>query len=139
MSSSENDNECFICWSPLTKEHGKKALIHKYDKTNANSEKWEHACHEKCLNTWSRQCITSETERRYPKCPICNDFKIPINKIPVSLRAKALEILEEEDEEILVIEEDASIEVQDLEEDKAVIEAEKIAKAAAKAVRQLQK
>ncbi len=119
MSLSENPNECFICWNPLTEEYGKKVVIHKYDKKNKSSEKWQHACHEKCLNDWSNHCITSDGGK-YPKCPICNIFKIPIKKIPKSLRPRAMEILQEEEEEHdNVIEE----EPQDLEEDEDVIEA----------------
>jgi len=140
MSVSDNEPECFICWSPLTKEHGKKVLIHNYDKQNKNSEKWEHSCHEKCLNTWSKQCITA-TERRYPKCPICNIFKIPINKIPVSLRAKAKEILDEEENEPVVdniviegVIENVVIEAQDLEEEE--IEEVEVAKYRLQCVRE---
>jgi hypothetical protein len=98
MSLTDNDNSCFICWDPLTKEHGRKEIIHKYDKENKNSEKWQHSCHEKCLNNWIKQCITVG-DGTYPKCPICNDFKIPINKIPKALRERATEILEQEEQE----------------------------------------
>ena len=98
MSLTDDDNYCFICWNPLTKEHGRKEIIHKYDKENKSSEKWQHSCHEKCLNTWIKQCITVG-DGIYPKCPICNDFKIPINKIPKPLRERATEILEQEEEE----------------------------------------
>ena len=98
MSLTDDDNSCFICWNPLTKEHGRKEIIHKYDKENKSSEKWQHSCHEKCLNTWIKQCITVG-DGIYPKCPICNDFKIPINKIPKPLRERATEILEQEEEE----------------------------------------
>ena len=126
MSLSGDENECFICWNPLTKDYGKKVVIHKYDKTNANSEKWQHACHENCLNDWSKQCITSD-EGKYPKCPICNIFKIPIKKIPSSLRKRAMEILDEEENgnEIEEVIEDVAIVAQDLEEaeDEDVIEA----------------
>ena len=99
MSLTDNENSCFICWDPLTKEHGRKEIIHKYDKKNKNSEKWQHSCHEKCLNNWIKQCITVG-DGTYPKCPICNDFKIPINKIPKALRERATEILEQEQNEI---------------------------------------
>ena len=120
MSLSETPNECFICWDPLTKDYGKKVVIHKYDKTNKSSEKWEHACHEKCLNDWTKQCITSD-EGKYPKCPICNVFNIPINKISSTLRKRAMEILDEEEEEneAIAIEDaiaDVAIEAQNLEE-----------------------
>ena len=98
MSLTENENSCFICWDPLTKKYGRKEIIHKYDKENKNSEKWQHSCHEKCLNSWIKQCITVG-DGKYPKCPICNDFKIPINKIPKALRERATEILEQEEEE----------------------------------------
>jgi len=98
MSLTENENSCFICWDPLTKEHGRKEIIHKYDKKNKSSEKWQHSCHEKCLNSWIKQCITVG-DGTYPKCPICNDFKIPINKIPKALRERATEILEQLEEE----------------------------------------
>ena len=98
MSLTENENSCFICWDPLTKKYGRKEIIHKYDKENKNSEKWQHSCHEKCLNSWIKQCITVG-DGTYPKCPICNDFKIPINKIPKPLRERATEILEQEEEE----------------------------------------
>jgi hypothetical protein len=98
MSLTENENSCFICWDPLTKEHGRKEIIHKYDKKNKSSEKWQHSCHEKCLNSWIKQCITVG-DGTYPKCPICNDFKIPINKIPKVLRERATEILEQLEEE----------------------------------------
>ena len=112
------DNNCFICWNPLTKEYGKKSIVHKYDKENKSSEKWQHSCHEKCLNNWSKQCI-SVGNGVYPKCPICNDFKIPINKIPKSLRKRAIEILEEEEEdqedEVQVQEEDEIQEEEDYE------------------------
>lgn len=97
MSLTDDANSCFICWNPLTKKYGRKGIIHKYDKENKNSEKWQHSCHEKCLNGWIKQCINSN-ESKYPKCPICNDFKIPINKIPKTLRERAREILEEEEE-----------------------------------------
>ena len=100
MSSDNTENDCFICWNPLTKEYGRKIIVHKYNKENKNSEKWQHSCHEKCLNGWIKQCINSN-ESKYPKCPICNDFKIPINKIPKSLREKARQILEEEELEEL--------------------------------------
>ena len=99
MSLTDDRNSCFICWDPLTKEHGRKEIIHKYDKKNKNSEKWQHSCHEKCLNSWIKQCITVG-DGTYPKCPICNDFKIPINKIPKDLRERATEILEQEEEEV---------------------------------------
>ena len=120
MSLTENENSCFICWDPLTKEHGRKEIIHKYDKKNKSSEKWQHSCHEKCLNSWIKQCITVG-DGTYPKCPICNDFKIPINKIPKALRERATEILEqlEEEDEVEpepVIEE----EVEDYKKKKAV-------------------
>ena len=98
MSLTENENSCFICWDPLTKEHGRKEIIHKYNKKNKSSEKWQHSCHEKCLNSWIKQCITVG-DGTYPKCPICNDFKIPINKIPKALRERATEILEQLEEE----------------------------------------
>jgi hypothetical protein len=98
MSLTDDTNSCFICWDPLTKEHGRKEIIHKYDKKNKNSEKWQHSCHEKCLNSWIKQCITVG-HGTYPKCPICNDFKIPINKIPKALRERATEILEQEEQE----------------------------------------
>ena len=119
MSLSDDQKECFICWNPLTKEHGKKVVIHKYEKTNLTSEKWQHACHEKCLNDWSTQCISSD-EGKYPKCPICNVFKIPINKIPSSLRKRAMEILDEEEnqeeEDQEEEEEVIAVEAQNLEE-----------------------
>jgi hypothetical protein len=98
MSLTDDNNSCFICWDPLTKEYGRKEIIHKYDKKNKNSEKWQHSCHEKCLNSWIKQCITVG-DGTYPKCPICNDFKIPINKIPKALRERATEILEQEQEQ----------------------------------------
>jgi hypothetical protein len=129
MSSTNDDNTCFICWNPLTKEYGKKIILHKYDKANKNNEKWEHSCHETCLNCWTKQCITVG-DGIYPKCPICNVFKIPINKIPKSLRGRAIEILNEEEEEVEEEEEaeeevieDVAIVAQDLEEDENVIEA----------------
>jgi|688.fasta_scaffold363217_2 hypothetical protein len=99
MISDNTENNCFICWNPLTNEYGKKIIVHKYDKENKNSEKWQHSCHEKCLNNWSKQCITVG-EGVYPKCPVCNSFEIPINKIPKSLRVRAIEILEAEAEEV---------------------------------------
>jgi hypothetical protein len=118
MISDNIENSCFICWTPLTKEYGRKIIIHKYDKENKNSEKWQHSCHEKCLNNWSKQCITVG-RGVYPKCPVCNDFQIPINKIPKSLRERAIEILEvEEIEEIEEVEE-----VEEVEEPPEVIEA----------------
>jgi hypothetical protein len=98
MSLTDESNSCFICWDPLTKEYGRKEIIHKYDKKNKSSEKWQHSCHEKCLNSWIKQCITVG-DGTYPKCPICNDFKIPINKIPKALRERATEILEQEQEQ----------------------------------------
>ena len=106
MASTEGENTCFICWNPLTKKYGRKMIIHKYDKENKSSEKWEHSCHEKCLNNWSKQCITVD---KYPKCPICNDFKIPINKIPSSLRDRAIEILEEDQNQDEILEEEEEI------------------------------
>ena len=109
MSLTDNENSCFICWDPLTKEHGRKEIIHKYDKENKNSEKWQHSCHEKCLNSWIKQCITVG-DGTYPKCPICNDFKIPINKIPKALRERATEILEQEQNEIVEEEEEEEVE-----------------------------
>ena len=109
MSLTDNENSCFICWDPLTKEHGRKEIIHKYDKKNKNSEKWQHSCHEKCLNNWIKQCITVG-DGTYPKCPICNDFKIPINKIPKALRERATEILEQEQNEIVEEEEVEEVE-----------------------------
>jgi hypothetical protein len=127
MSSDNSENDCFICWNPLTKEHGRKMIVHKYDKENKNSEKWQHSCHEKCLNNWSKQCITVGNGV-YPKCPICNDFQIPINKIPKSLRERAIEILEaevveelDEIEEVEEVEEIEEIEVE--QESQEVIEA----------------
>ena len=114
MSSPEDENMCFICWNPLTKDYGRKEIIHKYDKENKSSEKWQHSCHEKCLNSWIKQCITVGNGV-YPKCPICNDFKIPINKIPKSLRDRATEILEEEERE--EEEEEQEIEILEEEED----------------------
>jgi len=110
MSLTDDANSCFICWNPMTKNYGKKVVIHKYDKENKNSEKWQHSYHEKCLNSWINQCITVS---KYPKCPICNDFKIPINKIPKALRERATEILEEEVEE----EEEEEVEEDEVEED----------------------
>jgi hypothetical protein len=116
MTSTEEENACFICWNPMTKEYGRKMIVHKYDKKNKSSEKWEHSCHEKCLNNWSKQCITVG-DGLYPKCPICNDFKIPINKIPKYLRERAIEILEgeegegeEEGEEEIVEQEEVEVE-----------------------------
>ena len=90
---------CFICLNALTKRYGRKKIIHSHDKTNPNCEKWEHSCHEKCLNKWSKQCITTG-EGVYPKCPVCNDFKLPINQIHISIRNRALELLEEEENEL---------------------------------------
>jgi hypothetical protein len=113
MSSDNKENDCFICWNPLTKDYGKKIIIHKYDKKNKNSEKWQHSCHEKCLNNWSKQCITIG-DGVYPKCPICNDFQIPINKIPKSLRARAKEILEVEEVIEEVIEDEVEQELQEV-------------------------
>ena len=122
MSSDNTENDCFICWNPLTKEYGRKIIVHKYNKENKNSEKWQHSCHEKCLNNWSKQCITVGNGV-YPKCPICNDFQIPINKIPKSLRERAIEILEAEvEEEEIVVEEVVEVEVEQ-EYPKEVIEA----------------
>jgi hypothetical protein len=93
MTSQENN--CFICWNSLDeKEFGRKKIIHNYDGSN---DKWEHACHEKCLKIWCKQCIT--VKEVYPKCPICASFRIPIEKIPVSFRHKALEILEDEEDQ----------------------------------------
>ena len=40
MTSTEDENTCFICWNPLTKEYGRKEIIHKYDKENKSREKW---------------------------------------------------------------------------------------------------
>ncbi len=111
MSLTDDDNSCFICLDPMTKKYGRKEIIHKYDKENKSSEKWQHSCHEKCLNTWIKQCITVD---KYPKCPICNDFKIPINKIPKALRERATEILEQEQNEIE--EEQNEIEEEEVEE-----------------------
>ena len=105
MSLTDETNSCFICWDPLTKDHGRKEIIHKYDKENKSSEKWQHSCHEKCLHSWIKQCITVG-DGTYPKCPICNDFKIPINKIPKALRERAREILEQEVEEVEEVEEE---------------------------------
>lgn len=106
MTSQENN--CFICWNSLDeKEFGRKKIIHNYDGSN---DKWEHACHEKCLKIWCKQCIN--VKEVYPKCPICASFRIPIEKIPVSFRHKALEILEDEEDE----------EDQDEEEDEEILE-----------------
>jgi hypothetical protein len=116
MTSTEDENACFICWNPMTKKYGKKMIIHKYDKENKSSEKWEHSCHEKCLNNWSKQCITVG-DGLYPKCPICNDFKIPINKIPKYLRERAIEILEEENEVVEEEGEEEIVEQNEIEED----------------------
>ncbi len=93
--SSEEENNCFICWSSLDeKEFGRKKIIHNHE---GSHDKWEHSCHEKCLNSWCKRCIT--VEGVYPKCPICVSFKIPIEKMPVSFRQRALELIEEEEEE----------------------------------------
>ena len=94
--SSEEENNCFICWNSLDeKEFGRKKTIHQHEGSN---EKWEHSCHEKCLNSWCKRCIT--VEEVYPKCPVCASFRIPIEKIPVSFRRRAIEILEEEEVEV---------------------------------------
>ena len=94
---STEENNCFICWNSLDeKEFGRKKIIHSNDENN-NNNKWQHSCHEKCLNSWCKRCIT--VEGTYPKCPICASFKIPIEKMPASFRRRALEILEEEEEE----------------------------------------
>jgi hypothetical protein len=99
----------------LTKEYGRKEIIHKYDKKNKSSEKWQHSCHEKCLNSWIKQCITVG-DGTYPKCPICNDFKIPINKIPKDLRERATEILEQEQNEIVEEEEEEPVAIEEVQE-----------------------
>ena len=115
MSLTDESNSCFICWDPLTKEYGRKEIIHKYDKKNKSSEKWQHSCHEKCLNSWIKQCITVG-DGTYPKCPICNDFKIPINKIPKALRERATEILEQEQNEIVEEEEEEPVAIEEVQE-----------------------
>jgi hypothetical protein len=115
MSLTDESNSCFICWDPLTKEYGRKEIIHKYDKKNKSSEKWQHSCHEKCLNSWIKQCITVG-DGIYPKCPICNDFKIPINKIPKALRERATEILEQEQNEIEEEEEEEPVAIEEVQE-----------------------
>jgi transcriptional regulator with XRE-family HTH domain len=94
--SSEEENNCFICWSSLDeKEFGRKKIIHNHE---GSHDKWEHSCHEKCLNKWAKQCINSG-EGIYPKCPVCNAFDIPIDKIHSTLRVRAQEILQEREEE----------------------------------------
>jgi len=115
MSLTDESNSCFICWDPLTKEYGRKEIIHKYDKKNKSSEKWQHSCHEKCLNSWIKQCITVG-DGIYPKCPICNDFKIPINKISKDLRERATEILEQEQNEIVEEEEEEPVAIEEVQE-----------------------
>ena len=91
---SAEENNCFICWESLNKKKfGKKKVIHKDDT-------WEHSCHEKCLNSWNKRCIT--VEKVYPKCPACNSFQIPIKKIHNSIRNQAEQILEEEAEEEVI-------------------------------------
>jgi len=119
MSLTDETNSCFICLDPLTKEHGRKEIIHKYDKKNKSSEKWEHSCHEKCLNSWIKHCITVD---KYPKCPVCNDFKIPINKMPKALRERATEILEQEQNEIVEEEEEEVVQEPVIEEEVQQVE-----------------
>ena len=76
---------CSICMIPLKKKYGLKKIIHKCDKEQCE---WKHEFHITCINKWINMCINTG-EGTYPKCPTCNEFDIPIDKIPENLRSKA--------------------------------------------------
>jgi hypothetical protein len=106
MISSNKENNCGICMIPLKKKYGLKKIIHKCDSEKCE---WKHEFHINCINKWINMCVNTG-QGTYPKCPTCNNFYIPIDKIPENLRSKAEtlwyrdfsgqnQVIEEEEEE----------------------------------------
>ena len=90
-SSLNEENKCVLCLNDLNnKKNGLKKIIHKCDKEVCE---WQHAFHISCINGWINACLNSG-EGKYPKCPTCNKFDIPLEKIPEKLRLKAQTIWE---------------------------------------------
>jgi hypothetical protein len=90
-SSLNEENKCVLCLNDLNnKKNGLKKIIHKCDKEVCE---WQHSFHISCINGWINACLNTE-EGKYPKCPTCNKFDIPLEKIPEKLRLKAQTIWE---------------------------------------------
>jgi hypothetical protein len=104
--TQEKENTCGICMIPLKKKYGLKKIIHKCDKEQCE---WKHEFHITCINKWINMCINTG-EGTYPKCPTCNNFCIPIDKIPEKLRSKAETIWSRDFSENIVIEEEEYVE-----------------------------
>jgi hypothetical protein len=116
MNSSNKSNDCGICTNPLNKKHGLKKIIHKCDKPQCE---WKHEFHINCINRWINMCINTG-EGTYPKCPTCNNFCIPTDKIPENLRLKAQTIWYRDFGEYPVINQDINEENIDEEEEEDI-------------------
>jgi len=85
-TSSHEENNCGICLNDLNnKKNGLKKIVHKCDKEVCE---WQHAFHINCINGWINNCL-NDGEGKYPKCPTCNNFDIPLEKIPEKFKSKA--------------------------------------------------
>ena len=101
-SSSREENNCVLCFNDLNnKKNGLKKIIHKCDKEVCE---WQHAFHINCINGWINACLNTG-EGKYPKCPTCNKFDIPLEKIPQKLKLKAQTIWERDSNHIISFEE----------------------------------
>ena len=124
-SSINQENKCVLCLNDLNnKKNGLKKIIHKCDKEVCE---WQHSFHISCINGWINACLNTE-EGKYPKCPTCNKFDIPLEKIPEKLRLKAQTIWERDLYENVVEElaeehEEAAEEAAEEEEDEEAREA----------------
>ena len=114
---SSDENTCGICLNSLNKKFGLKKIIHKCDKAVCE---WKHEFHIKCINDWINICVNTG-EGTYPKCPTCNKFDIPIDKIPekINLKAQAIwqrDFIERNEVELEVEEIEEVQEAQEVEE-----------------------
>ena len=98
------------------KKFGLKKIIHKCDKAVCE---WKHDFHIKCINDWINMCINTG-EGTYPKCPTCNKYDIPLEKIPEKLKSKAQAIWQRDFIEINEVE----LEVEEIQEVQEVEELE---------------
>lgn len=112
-SSIHEENKCGICLNDLNnKKNGLKKIVHKCDKEVCE---WQHAFHINCINSWINNCLNDE-EGKYPKCPTCNKFDIPLEKIPEKLKLKAQTIWERDSNHITLIQEEHEEAVEEHEE-----------------------
>jgi hypothetical protein len=113
MISSNKENICGICMNSLKKKYGLKKILHKCNKEQCE---WKHEFHISCINKWINMRVNTG-EGTYPKCPTCNNFCIPIDKIPENLRSKAQTIWDRDFSQTQVIHEEEEEEEKEEEEE----------------------